>query len=647
VYYHNTVTGEDSWHLPEPAPSQDDKGAYYDDEDNNNFFHSLTASSSGAFGVPSSRSVQTPDQSEDTFAPPAHKRELPANWVARLSDDGREWFYFNRVTGRTQREPPSWDLDEKMKRLSVGSTDLRSARSGRPRPRRSLELRRKTVEDWSKDTRAALEGLMVPPKAKNMSWHMETTQDALQKVLEAASLGINTEEDLGRARDLESAGGIESALLQQEDAVLSLRHAFKVFIAAIQTLYKAYGYVGPGEGIIEMPRPQWSSDLSIVGLVGRLGAVVHAATDSKYLPNEANSVWSEVIKVGGRLRDVLGSFPEKVSPNQPRTVQDGKMANRHELVLHTAGVGRIMADRWGFGDLPTEEDDQLRILDHSVLTDMRTLKDEYEALEYREDTVLQLVRLSTRFKAALLKIDVAEVVDVDGDLSDRTREDEARAYEELLVRVTNAVLDLEEYSAQIDELAMELIQKADLAPDVYGALRVSLDGSFSALESLLQLGTQQKALATSSGNIIAQIGHRSPRFVRRPSTRPLSMVSTTSRASRGSRPSITRGLDEELLEGELEAERRDRAGEMVSASGNASQTSLHQPQHQHQQSQHQHQHHGRRHASQGDVSAMSAASSTASLGYQHAESDGGSVRGKRTSLMNFMRGRSNTDDDGE
>ena len=645
MYYHNTVTGEDSWQLPEPVVPQDDKGAYYDDEtDDNTFFQSLTASSSGAFGVPSSRSLQTPDQSEETFGPPAHKRELPANWVARLSDDGRDWFYVNRLTGQTQREPPVSEVDDKMQRLSVGSANVRSTRNGRARPRRSLELRRKAVEDWSKDTRAALEALMDPPKAKNMAWHMETTQDALHKVLEAASLGINSEEDLARARDLDSQAGIESALLQQDDAVHTLKAAFRGFIAATRTLYKAYGYVGPGEGIVDMPRPQWSSDLSIVGLVGRLGAVVHAATDSKYLPKEANSVWSEVIKVGGRLRDVLGSFPEKVSPGQPRTIQDGKVANRHALVLHTAGVGRILAGRWGFGDLPTSEDGKLRILDHAVVVDLRKLRDEFEAVEYREETVLQLVRLSTRFKAALLRVDVAEVVDVDGDLSDRTGEDEARAYEELLVRVTNAVLDLEEYSAQIDELAMDLLQKDGIVPGVYGALRVSLEGSFSAVESLLQLGTQQKALAASSGTIIPQIGHRSPRFVRRASTRPVSMVSTASRASRGSRPSVTRGLDEELLHGEVEmaAERRDRAGELVMSSRSASQTSLSQHLHQPQLQQQT-----KRQGSQGDVSAMSAASSTASLGYQQAESDGGSVRGKRSSLMNFMRGRSSTDDDGE
>jgi hypothetical protein len=44
---------------------------------------------------------------------------------------------------------------------------------------------------------------------------------------------------------------------------------------------------------------------------------------------------------------------------------------------------------------------------------------------------------------------------------------------------------------------------------------------------------------------------------------------------------------------------------------------------------------------------MSAASSTTSLGFVQAESDGGSLRSKRTSFMKFMKGRSSMDDDGE
>jgi len=640
VYYHNTITGEDSWHLPPTTPNSADRDSMYENDDE--YFQTLTASSSQAFGHASS--VHTPDTTENTFRIPQHKRELHIGWVARMSDDGREWYYVNRITGKSQRHPPV-DLEDSLERLTIDN-QLPSLQN-RPNIRHSVEVRRRAVEDWSNRTRLSLNKLLVTPKAQNMSWHIDMVQDSLRDVYEAAVAGSAAEEEMSRAHDLGSQPGFAAAQLREEAAIQMLRESYRALLLTIRTLFSAFGYVGPMEGMVDMPRPKWVNEMGVIGSLTVLSASVHAALITRATSSNGTSNWSEVLRSAGKVKDVITGFPGWVTPGAPKSVRDAVKGKPTEITLNVQGAGMLLGGRWGFGTM--DQSRQLRILDREVVNDLEELKRDFEAIDYAPERVLEVIRTVTKFKASTMGIDIAQIVDVDGDMSDRTKEEDGKAYEELVVRITNALLDLEESSAGIDELAVVLSQRPSAGYDTHRQLRDTINGSYTAIASLLDLSSQQKALASRAG-IVHQIGHRSPHHVpiSQAFSRPMSQVSNTSRNSRGSRRSIDRsrvqGLDEEFLDNnhdDLNIERLDRAGELVSASTNASQTSLLQQQQQQPKSAR------RGMGSQGDVSVVSATSSTTSLGFQQGESDGGSMRAKRSSLLKFMKGRSSQDDDSQ
>lgn len=640
MYYHNTLTGEDCWHLPDATPSGEE-GSYY--EEDNQFFHTLTASSSAAFGQASS-SVETPDSGvEETFRPPIHKQDdLPHPWVARMSDDGREWFYVNRMTGQTQRHRPqaSDDVEDRMERLSVSSSNILPVRPSRPRVRQSVEIRRKAVEDWSARTTLAMKEVLAKPSPHPMIWHMDVVQESLRDVFEAAVAGSAAEEESNRAAAMGEHRDVENALARGESAVQMLQGAHESLLISLRSLFAAYGYVGPLDGMVEMPRPGWAADMSIIGALGVLATNIHAAVASNRTPESGMSNWTEVMRAAHKLKDHLASFSSWITPGASNAVKDAKVGKMTIATMNVDQAGKYLSGRWGFGTL--EEAQSLKTLDQALLSELRMVKGTYEKIQLGPETVLDILKGASQFKMMTLGVDIAEKVDIDGDMSDRTREEDAQAYHELVVRVGNALLDLEESTAAIDELSIILLHQLEEGIEVHERLSAFIDMSYESIVLLQRLSGEQKSLA-ERGNLRPQIGHRSPKHTptRPNSTRPQSIVSVLSRLSRRSRG---KGLEEEFLDGpdgpgeEYEAERRDRAGELASASTNASQTSLGLGQPSAGP--------GREYR-RGDMSAVSATSSTTSLGYGQAESDGGSVRAKRTSLMKFMKGRSSTDDDGE
>lgn len=635
VYYHNLITGEDTWQLPAAAPSAEEQESYYDED--NHFFNSITASSSQAFGRASS-SVETPDTGiEDTFQAPLHKHDdLPHPWVARMTDDGREWYYVNRITGQSQRHRPqaSDDVEDRMERLSVSSSNILPVRPTRPKVRQSVEIRRKAVEDWTTKTRQAMRDVLAKPPPHPMIWHMDAVQDSLRDVFEAAVAGSAAEEELNRASAMGEDRDVDDALARGEAAIQMLRGGHRSLLISLRSLLSAYGYVGPLDGMLELPRPPWAQDHALVGALGLLATNIHAAVSSKRVPESGMSNWTEVMRAAHKLKDILASFPSWITPVGSNAARDAKVGKMTIATMNVEQAGKLLYGRWGFGDMEAVQ--SLKPLDQAFLTELRTSKEVYDKVDLRPETVIDVLRSASQFKVLSLKVDIAEKVDVDGDMSDRTREEDAQAYHELVVRVGNALLDLEEATAAIDELSITLLHQLEEGVNAHQQLSSFIALSYDSMTLLLKLSTEQKALA-DRGNLRHQIGHRSPRYIapRPTATRPQSIVSILSRMSRKSRG---KGLEEEFLDGpdgsleEYEAERRDRAGELASASTNASQTSLGQHQQQYRR---------------GDVSAVSATSSTTSLGYGQAESDGGSVRAKRTSIMKFMKGRSSTDDDGE
>lgn len=556
-----------------------------------------------------------------------------------MSDDGREWLYINRITGQETRHRPTFDgTDDGMERLDNGSSGVLPVRPSRPRTRPSVDMRRKDVAEWCARTRREFKSVLTWPERQTMAWHVDVAQDALQEVRELAMQGGEAEEEISRATDAMGQAAADEARARKDSARDMLQDAYDAYKQSLRNLLTVFGYVGPMDGIIEMPRPKWADERTMLGAQGMLASSVHAVIHSNKAPDGVSNVWQALKRDVNKCQDVLDGFPALVTPNALPDVQHGIIGKHAIGLFGVKGAGLILGGRWGFGSL--EDAQALRPLAEAAVNQVQAARDAYEATE--TTSPLDVIRAASKAKALILRIDIATSVDVDGDLSDHTASDLAAAYHELVVQTGNSLLDLEEAVAGIDELCVSylFVDDRDAAPlreKITPWIRLASD----AIATLFQISLEQRAVS-EKGGLLDQIGHRSARFKpsKPTSSRPHSIVSNASRLSRFSVDrSRVKGLEEEVLDGneargELESESRDRAGELISASTNASQSSLAL------QSQQQH---GRR----GDTTAMSAASSTTSLGFVQAESDGGSLRSKRTSFMKFMKGRSSMDDDGE
>ena len=633
MYYHNTQTGEDSWEIPVSTPGGEEEDFYTQSDEN--FFGNLSAGpSSAAFAHTRAGegSLSTPTDSEshldDEFRVPPKVQDVPAPWVSRLSDDGREWFYVNRDTRETRRDFPTTttpvnqvEADQRTERLSVASSQLLQTRS-RATVRQSFIIRKNAVEDWNRRTTHAITAVLTPPKSPNMAWHMDVINDSLRDVFEAAVAGSAADEELSRAEDLGSSVGVQAAFVREEAAVEMLRTSHVALLEVVRSLLAAFGYVGPLDGMVEMPRPIWTGDMTLIGSIGLLSANVHAAVSSKRIADSGLSNWAEVMRAASKLKDVLATFPAWVGPNMTKAQQEAISGKPIQAVFGVSAVGKMLGGKWGFGPRPTD-DEPLRGLDAGVIADLQRLKMEFAQMQFSADHVLDIMRAASRFQNVVTNVDIASWVDVDGDVSDLTHEEDAQIYKKSVTGVQDALIGLEDASSLIDRslIAMFPFLATDLRP--YDSLTVAIQTSLSSLTTLNHLSAQQSNTAARF-RIHAQIGHRSHHF-HRTSGRPQSVTSAVSRHSASL--SRSRGLEEEYLnheeDDEYENESRDQAGEMVSAS--ASQTSL-TPQSQPLV---------RRHGGQPN-GEMSASSSQTSLAHQ--ESDSGSVRAKRSSLMKFMKG---------
>ncbi|EIW67419.1 hypothetical protein TREMEDRAFT_33759 [Tremella mesenterica DSM 1558] len=632
ITYVNTKTGEESWDLPLSmmlgeediyGPGmEDDFGVNYDEA----FAlpHALPISSTP---LPSS-SQQIPEPEQ--FLPPSRSK-LPQNWAVKLNDDARGWQYVNRITGEIRQEPPSatesispdWP-SRSQPRLSVSS--LQSARSFRPL-RQSIEIQRRAVQDLERKTRHALEVLYTPHKPPTLGRLTDAVHDALREVLEACVAGAAAEEEMTRAMDLQHEPGIQAAALREDGAVELLVSAHSAALAGIRELISSFGYVGPMEKFDEMPRPAWTSDMTLIGCVGMLSATVHAATISKKSPESGLSLWSEVMRSASRLKDVVSNLAGNILPGLPITQREDSEGKRVEAWFVTPPT-ELLGGRYGFG-----KSDTLRPLDQSIITEIRRNHDELENLLFPQTSselpasssttttttsISEIIRHLTSFLNLVVHIDIASVIDIEGDSTLSPRKPQSQeSFNDLVLQAQAALKDLDLCHLELSSLSGELLLQPTLPPndEILNIFSEDFSTIARATTALLAISTEQLALAQDpSSGLKTNIGSKSFRTKR---IRPVSTTSTMSRMSRsdlGTKRNIVKGLDEEMLDNGQIDELRDRPGEL---SANGSQTSL-----------------PHRHQTQGQVSATS---STTSLAYQKTDSDSSSQKGNRSSILRAFR----------
>ncbi|WVW85840.1 hypothetical protein I302_107878 [Kwoniella bestiolae CBS 10118] len=635
VYYHNTQTGEDLWELPMEGMGleEDDTGFSQNDDD---FFAkpSLTNDLSPTY--------QSTDN--DFRPPPKASADIPYPWLAKLSDDGREWFYYNRLTGQSRKDLPTskgdatsmTDIGVGMKRLSVGS-------NSRPL-RASVELQRKAVEEWEKKTAEALKAVIQPEKKPTMGLLMDNVNESLREIFEASVAGSAAEEEMSRAEDLGSESGMIAAMMREENAVEMLSSAHKNTLAAIRQLLSSFGYVGPLDRMEELPRPSWVGDMTLIGSIGLLSANTHAAVTSKRIPETGLSIWAEVMRSASKVKDVIANFPNTALAGtiQPSGI-DGAEGSRINAWLGFDVIGEPLNGKWGFGRTERNES-ELQVLEQNSVIQCQRLKNDFDTAlrnitSTPENGLMDLIRLSTKFLEMMGSLDIASVIDVDGDSGDlgngiRSREDDLREYEHLVDQARQAITDLDNSSKQITQTSIQLLYKIDSPLEglrsIIELLSVGMTTAFRSLPTLLIISGEQIA-AVDQGLIRGQIGIRSFKHhqSRRQSSitgRPISMISSTSRTSfsgagSSSRRHKVRGLEEEFLDADDYGEMRDQPAQMPQTSASASTTSL--------------------------APQRSRTSSTTSLAYQQTESDSGSQKGNRTSILKaFRRNRADSDADG-
>lgn len=647
VYYLNTHTGDTSWEMPVSTPSAEEDEYYYSNrQSGEGYFDAYpSAPSSSAHldrGVAPPAAVRA--NTEESFRlPPYVQGEIPYPWVSRMSDDGREWLYYNRITGQTRSDlpPPGGTGADAISSFEAARARSRhSSRASSLPIRASVELQRKAVEDWEKRTRQALDNVLKQAAQPSLVLLLDHVQDTLREVFEACVAGSAAEEEMSRASDLGSESGMATAALREESARDMLAESHTATLASVRDLLGSFGYAGPLDKMEELPRPSWTKDVTLVGSIGLLSSNVHAAVVSRVKPASGSSTWTEVLRAATRLKDVVTDLPARmrIPEDQPGDYLSGYL-----------GISSfdVLGGRWGF----SSEVEDLRPLDNAAVIEAQRLKADFESALPSGD-ILHIAQQAHRFSQILSIIDIASMIDVDGEAGEgRARQEEVEAYSELVARARQDLFDLDHAYRLIATASAGLLHHPDPTP-----VQAAVDTSFRCLSTLLMVVKEQQTILAQSA-LRGSVGHRSAAYRARRRQRHHSTASQTSATSRLSRSSRVIEVEElrrkaKTMEQEYEEEEqaleqlrdgssgkqtvsRSATAPLVSSSSanvsaSASQTSL-------------------RFGSSGHRAqrSMSATSSSTSLAYKDTESDSGSQKGNnRSSFMRFMKGRTSEDDGG-
>lgn len=603
----------------------------------------------------SSTSSVTPISPNDDFRVPAHRTgPVQYPWLARLTDDGRSWFYINQITGEMRREPPP-QTPTTAATTDSGQDGTASASARRPsvstvasatlsitRPPRRSSLRHSQV-DWEDRIRTALAPLYKSPPQPTVNELIDKLRNCINNLYEAAMMGSDVQAEKEEAE--RAHVGMQQALAKDFAACAALNECERAAVDATRDLFLALGYVGPSipppgghdsAFTDEIPRPSWCTDMSLVGVLGLIASTVRVATEGLREGSTSQQPWDNVMRAAAKMRATLEVFPAIAHMDQ--TERDSTAGRQLVAWFGAEHVGDFMSGRFGFG---TQTDTVMRPLDQVAVVEIQKLKAEVDAAlragaVQSDGAVFDLIRSSSFFRDAVSRIDVAVVIDLDGDksnTSDTQHPEDARHYAELVARGRTSLRDLDEACLSLDSAAADIYLGAEEpgSPPTRELVGQAVSTVFRALSSLL-LVAQQQAETVQQGIVSGSIGSRSPTKAHATHTRGTSATSIdsshpshnrvqaqhTRNASAGSTESrATRvtatGSEQEFLDGDDRRSVTDRPStsskrlsRTSQPSASASQTSL--------------------------VKLQGPSSSSTSLG-QQPDSEAGSMRGSNRSSI--------------
>ncbi|BEJ03260.1 hypothetical protein CcaverHIS641_0104350 [Cutaneotrichosporon cavernicola] len=541
VYYHNTTTGEDVWYIPEgvdelgmsrPASQASSQPR---DGPGHGRVHPLNLDSRDLRGHssydPAARLAAAALSSADDFRVPATRQApLPYPWLARLTDDGRSWYYINQVTGEMSHEPPpqtpttaattesGQDGTASPRRPSVSTVASTTLSVARP-PRRS-SLRHSQL-DLENRIHSALAALYHTPPQSMLNAHIDKLRNSINNLYEAAMTGADVQTEKDEA--LQAHVGMQQALAKDFTACVALNECERFVVDATRDLFLALGYVGPSvpsprgqdSGIADdPPRPQWCTDMSLIGVLGLIASTVRVATEGSRDSATSRIPWDNVMRAAAKMRATLEAFPAIVHMDQAE--RESTVGRQLVAWFGAEHVGDFMSGRFGFG-APT--DILLRALDQAAVVEVQKLKAEVDAAlraatAQTGGAVFDLIRSSSYFRDAVARIDVAIVIDLDGD-KDNTNEaqqpEDARHYTELVSRARSSLRDLDDACMSLDTAAADVFLNIDEPGSLSSRELVGQGVStvFRTLSALLVVA-QQQAATVEQGVVKGSIGGRSP-----------------------------------------------------------------------------------------------------------------------------------------
>ena len=501
-----------------------------------------------------------------------------------------------------------------------------------------MEHQQRSIQDWEKKTRIALTNLLQQTKPPTLAILIDNVNDSLREIFEATVAGSAAEEEMSRAHDMGSESGMATAAMREEGARESLAEAHTNTLALLRELLVAFGYVGPLDKMDDLPRPKWATDVTLIGSIGLLSSNVHAAVTSRVTHEEGVTVWSEVMRSATRLKDVVSDLPHRMA------ILDTAEGNNLFAFLGIDSFD-MLGGRFGFSSTPPTT--ELRQLDQEIVSEVQRIKFESEAV-VRTGDIMNIIRVGSKLHYILGQVDIASIIDIDGEIGNsyahgggRARAEDLELYNDLIHRARQNLHDLDTAYTMLPTICVNLMSNHNTIP-----LTVAIDRCLFAVSTLAMISREQAALLSQS-QISGSMGHRSTTYRLKRAQRPQSMASQVSMTSRTSRASRLSDLDEirrkaKSMEQEYEEEERGQEqarARIMAASASQSQTSLRQSVSGHG---HGSSRGGGGHKTRGSASATS---SSTSLGFKETDSDAGSQKGgNRSSFMRFMKGRSSEDD---
>ncbi|KAF5382528.1 hypothetical protein D9615_002804 [Tricholomella constricta] len=561
IYYVNTQTGQHSRDLPQEA----------DDEVSDSELAGLTSQSSSrsgtsaglAFGLNGSLEASSSMQDIAGFGIP-RRTGTPDPWVRKLADDGRSYYYYNKIDGRVQWSRPETPGQVQKsssqssssspsqlrplngnKRFSVYSDDSdvqpfepssrQQPANGHPptdsQPR--TNARDRPPPDYTTAERIArsLQQAIAPPPPERVTELSAITKAAIQAVINNIRLN-------GLARRSEEDRKMDDLIHNVVQTVRNLLYVLAVPTAQIPV------NVLPRE-VRDLPPSSSQSPLKPAQrkVTATLSRLVLSARAMQYDSGSliADTLSRIEIDAEELERAVLSFVLEVQRMEHNSSLPQAKQHKRLHGVFGTANIGPGLvgagaAGRWkGFGwvSLDDEQASSRRVLGPEVITELKSyvanldVQFQYllRALQTSDQSSVEQARLSGRELVSQVSsllvfvsdIHVARHVDIDGFQDEGSSPNGAYAQTvenaRQLVRALESVVQAAHNDTAVFLLTIQSVRDSELpkyrqersyAYDHLDALSSSLSANLTVLlhtlDSLLSLGHEQAEMAQGDYN---------------------------------------------------------------------------------------------------------------------------------------------------